>query len=132
MRYYRQSDVVKVLIACLNGQSKEVNVFPALLGMPLQYQNLKSEVSKVTFYPYVRGEINDRGRKPSPLRIIINTGKAQRDRWAAYFLILKSKVTQDNSLKHDPEKSFSSKLTLTVDDLVNLLNNFKSEGGVSH
>lgn len=132
LRYYRQSDVVKVLIACLNGQSKEVNVFPALLGMPLQYQNLKSEVSKVTFYPYVRGEINDRGRKPSPLRIIINTGKAQRDRWAAYFLILKSKVTQDNSLKHDPEKSFSSKLTLTVDDLVNLLNNFKSEGGVSH
>lgn len=109
-----QKDTVKKLINCLNGFGREVTVFPAVLGMPLQYQRLKCKIKKVIFFPYVPGEKGNKGRKPSPLRIIINRDK---NGWTAYALLLKSKVTNDERLEHDSKAAFQAKLTITVDDL---------------
>ncbi|HEY8543342.1 MAG TPA: type III-B CRISPR module RAMP protein Cmr1 [Pseudothermotoga sp.] len=122
-------DAVKNLIECLEGRLKQVEISPAILGMPLQYQRLKSRVSKITFYPKVPGETNDRGRKPSPLRIIINkSGQG----YTAYGLLLKSKLTSDKELIYDISSNFNAKLTTTFDQLSGKIEKSINKGGRSH
>lgn len=121
-------DAVKDLIECLEGRSKEVEISPAILGMPLQYQKLKSRVEKITFYPKVPGEEDDRGRKPSPLKIIINKSGQH---WAAYGLLLKSKLTSDEQLIYDISSDFKAKLTTTFDELDEKIKK-NEEGGRNH
>jgi CRISPR-associated protein Cmr1 len=122
-------DAVKNLIECLEERSKNVEISPAILGMPLQYQRLKARISKITFYPKVPGETDDKGRKPSPLRIIIN--KSGRS-WAAYGLLLKSKLTNDEKLICGISSDFEAKLTTTFDQLNGKIEESISKGGRNH
>lgn len=122
-------DVVKNLIECLEGRLKNVEISPAILGMPLQYQRLRSKINKVTFYPKVPGEIKDRGRKPSPLRIIINKSGAN---WAAYGLLLKSKLTNDDELIYDDSSNFDAKLTTNFGQLSEKIKESINKGGRNH
>ncbi len=123
----QRQDVVRKLINCLEGKEKEVDIFPAVLGLPLQYQRLKSRIEKVTFFPYVPGEEEDRGRKPSPLRIIINRGG---NGWTAYALLLKSKITEEERLKYNIRANFQAKLTITPDEVWKIFLSPKKNRGV--
>lgn len=127
-------DAVKNLIDCLEGRSRQVEISPAILGMPLQYQRLHSEIKRVTFYPYAPGENNNNvGRKPSPLRIIINRHDQS---WAAYGLLLKSKVTNYEELIYliynDEKVEFKAQLKTTFDQLGQKIKENIKQGGVQN
>lgn len=125
----KMPDAVKNLIECLNEREKQVEISPAIMGMPLQYQRLKAKINKITFYPYVPGESNNRGRKPSPLRIIINRNSQG---WAAYGLLLKSKLTNEEKLVYDFSGKFDAKLTTTFGQLTEKIKENIEKGGRRH
>lgn len=97
------NDCVNDLVSALEDTKKEVNVPPTILGLPLQYYNLKSAKKKIkdfnkiriTIYSSLAGLTDDEcGRKPSPLFVSVHKRKNQ---YVPVFLILPSQITNKRS-----------------------------------
>lgn len=120
----RSGDAVKELVSCINGRAKEADIGPAIVGLPIAYQNLEkagSRIDKITIFPSVKTNETDVStkRKTSVLRIIIS--QVQRT-YQVFCLLLDSPVTQRGVLEHNLENArFDLKLTLTHADLKNLV-----------
>lgn len=123
MRKYGRNqthDCVKELVKCINGSARQADIGPAIIALPLQYQNLKvykGKPNKITIYPV--NALGEEGRKPATLRIIISYDKKF---YKAYGLIIKSKVADDNRLSYEAEPSqnlsqFSVVLSTNFQDL---------------
>jgi CRISPR-associated protein Cmr1 len=99
----QHNDCVNDLVSALEGTKKEVNVPPTILGLPLQYYNLKSAKRKIkdfnklriTIYSSLAGLTDDEcGRKASPLFVSVHKRK---NRYVPVFLILPSQITSKRS-----------------------------------
>lgn len=99
----QHNDCVNDLVSALEGTKKEVNVPPTILGLPLQYYNLKSAKRKIkdfnklriTIYSSLAGLTDDEcGRKASPLFVSVHKRKNQ---YVPVFLILPSQITSKRS-----------------------------------
>lgn len=109
-------DTVKKLIKLLDGEVKgDVEVTPSILGLPLQYQNLKTHRSedKITFFSHVDTEDKSRGRKASPMHISIH--KKPNGKWYPWILILRSRITQNIDGKPILEKSWDDSMACEKD-----------------
>lgn len=101
MRKYgnnKTKDCVKELIRCIERKERQADIAPAIIALPLQYQNLKvsNGPNKITIFP--KNAIGEKGRKPATLRIIIAN---QQGRYKPYGLLIVSKISEDNQLIHD-------------------------------
>lgn len=99
----QHNDCVNDLVSALEGAKNEVNVPPTILGLPLQYYNLKSAKKKIkdfnkiriTIYSSLAGLTDDEcGRKASPLFVSVHKRKNQ---YVPVFLILPSQITSKRS-----------------------------------
>lgn len=99
----QHNDCVNDLVSALEGAKNEVNVPPTILGLPLQYYNLKSAKKKIkdfnkiriTIYSSLAGLADDEcGRKASPLFVSVHKRKNQ---YVPVFLILPSQITSKRS-----------------------------------
>jgi len=99
----QHNDCVNDLVSALEGTKKEVNVPPTILGLPLQYYNLKSAKKKIkdfnklriTIYSSLAGLTDDEcGRKASPLFVSVHK---QKNNYVPVFLILPSQITSKRS-----------------------------------
>lgn len=96
---YSNGDCVKDLIEALRGKKREVNIPPAVMGLPLQYQNLKNlRGLKVTISPSLKDlKIDKPGRKASPLFLSVHEN--EKGKWDLIVLLMRSKVTADKNGK---------------------------------
>ncbi|ODN30766.1 type III-B CRISPR module RAMP protein Cmr1 [Fervidobacterium thailandense] len=120
----KTGDAVKDLVNCINGQAKEADIGPAIVGLPIVYQNLRkagARADRITVFPSVETTEPDVSakRKTSVLRIIIS--QIQRT-YQVSCLLLDSPVTQRGELEHSERNArFRLKLTLTHADLKDVL-----------
>lgn len=112
IRKHSGKDCVKELIKCIEREKGQADVNPAIIALPLQYQNLKvksGNPNKITIFP--KNAIGEKGRKPGTLRIIVAN---QERKYRAYGLLLASKISEDDKLLHDLQDSYNFTLTYSV------------------
>lgn len=112
IRKHSGKDCVKELIKCINQEKERADINPAIIALPLQYQNLKvksGNPNKITIFP--KNAIGEKGRKPATLRIIVAN---QERKYRAYGLLLASKISEDDILLHDLQDSYNFTLSYSV------------------
>jgi len=119
LRKCESRDCINDLISALEGQKEKekVKIPPTILGLPLQYYNLKPKKTKIkdfnklkiTIYSSLAGLADDEtGRKASPLFVSIHR---RNDKWFPVFLILPSQMTNkrlDDGIILEREVSFDN------------------------
>lgn len=118
----QSKDAVKELVNCINRGSGVADIGPAIIGLPILYQNLMThtETKSVTITPKVQtiAEGVSTNRKTSTVRIVIY---CVQNSYKAACLVLESQVTQNSELLHNSERKFQLKLTATFNDLKNAI-----------
>jgi len=112
LRTYKGDNVYELIDAMLGGK-KELTLYPSIMGLPIQYQNLrvprnkgasyelKNAVNKVKTIvsPSLKGLIEeDSDRKASPLFISIHK---EDDIWYPLVLLMESQITYERQKKND-------------------------------
>lgn len=112
LRTYKGDNVYELIDAML-GRRKELTLYPSIMGLPIQYQNLRVPRNKSASYelknavnkvrtivsPSLKGLIEeDSDRKASPLFISIH--KENNNAWCPMVLIMESLITYEKREKN--------------------------------